>query len=189
MAEIWSRLSVDGSEGIGWWTLLPNGIIYTIAQCEIQIKWAPLRFVPLSEFGKCSKRNTSEIHEMQTPSRREEIQWWAIDWEARFKGVGHTQREMIQQLIDSEKKWDQTNGWDPFGKRGQMNDSDLFGIQNSRNRVQKVLEEFLKCELWISGPHSKEFGVFSLKIDDSGQAQAKFAKCELRNKWTPLRSF
>jgi len=70
-----------------------------------------------------------------------------------------------------------------------MNDSDLFGIQNSRNQVQKVLEEFPKCELQISGPHSKEFRVFSSELDDSGQAQVKFVKCELRNKWTPLRYF
>jgi len=42
-----------------------------------------------------------------------------------------------------------------------MNDSDLFRILNSRNRVQKLLEEFSKCELRISGPHSKEFGVLS----------------------------
>jgi len=41
---------------------------------------------------------------MWTPSRREEIQRRAIDREARFKGVGHTQRETIQWLIELEKK-------------------------------------------------------------------------------------
>jgi len=72
------------------------------------------------------------------------------------------------------------NDLDIFGKKDQMNGSDMFGIWNSENRVHKVLEEFPKCELRISGAHSEEFGVRSLELDDSRKAQEKSTNSEIQ---------